>query len=128
MSTLPKIVRRIPCDFFLHYTTDASLLAIRGMLQKSHLDISDDVKSIVKRCRLPFGRAAEFSVGPRKDQIEPYNLQRNFIKQKKVALSNNLFVGVLRLERRTPCSQSRCASQLRHTPIFVLDCKDINIF
>ena len=25
-------------------------------------------------------------------------------------------VGVLRLERRTLCSQSRCASQLRHTP------------
>ena len=27
-----------------------------------------------------------------------------------------LFVGILRLERRTPCSQSKCASQLRHIP------------
>ena len=26
-------------------------------------------------------------------------------------------VGVPRLERGTPCSQSRCASQLRHTPM-----------
>ena len=26
------------------------------------------------------------------------------------------YVGVPRLERGTPCSQSRCASQLRHTP------------
>ena len=30
------------------------------------------------------------------------------------------FVGVLRLERRTLCSQSRCANQLRHTPKYRL--------
>lgn len=29
---------------------------------------------------------------------------------------NLLYVGVLRLERRTTWSQTRCASQLRHTP------------
>ena len=29
----------------------------------------------------------------------------------------NLFVGVIRLERTTPCTPCKCASQLRHTPI-----------
>ncbi len=37
--------------------------------------------------------------------------------KKGAILSYNSFsVGVLRLERRTLCSQSRCANQLRHTP------------
>jgi hypothetical protein len=39
-------------------------------------------------------------------------------KKPDISMSGNC-VGVLGLEPRTPCSQSRCASQLRHTPIAV---------
>ena len=41
---------------------------------------------------------------------------RKRYKKSPQNISVGFFVGVLRLERRTLCSQSRCASQLRHTP------------
>ena len=37
-------------------------------------------------------------------------------KRPNLTIKPLFFVGILRLERRTPCSQSRCASQLRHIP------------
>ena len=44
------------------------------------------------------------------------------IKMKRVCISANphpVFVGVIWLEQTTPCTPCKCASQLRHTPIFL---------
>ena len=40
-------------------------------------------------------------------------------KKRMFRLKHPFSVGILRLERRTLCSQSRCANQLRHIPILL---------
>ena len=67
---------------------------------------SDGPAEAVSEERGPIGREPRGIIGGR----APSNGNRT-------ATAVLFSVGVPRLERGTPCSQSRCASQLRHTPM-----------
>ena len=82
--------------------------------EKAHL--SDNVINGISNCR----DDPDTWVGttlPTYGLYPPANRKNNENKKVFLFKRKTLIVGVNRLERSTPCTPCKCASQLRHTPI-----------